>query len=288
MTAAIGYALAAMVMNGLTDFAFKQAAAASLAGAYRMHQFIVAQSALFWTTIMIYGIAAGELKPGPHVWLGFGAGFFMFIGFNAFAWSLRHGSISVNAPIFRLNFLVTAALAMLLLGEPPLPLTIAGLALALAAIWLLVGSGGGLAGPTPDARRSLLLAVIATLALGAGNTIHKIGLSMGGTPATQLATHSFVYLSLSTIVAVRQDGGLRIPASVWPVALAGAVLGAAGFILMMRGLTTGPASVIVPIAQMGLVVSAALGIAVLGERLTGRRLAGLTAAVAALAALAVS
>ena len=35
--------------------------------------------------------------------LGFAAGVFMFIGFTAFAWSLRHGSISINGPIFRLN-----------------------------------------------------------------------------------------------------------------------------------------------------------------------------------------
>ena len=72
------------------------------------------------------------------------------------------------------------------------------------------------------------------------------------------------------------------------MALAGAVAGGTGFICMMRGLTTGEASVIVPIAQMGLVVSATMGIVVLGERLTGRKLAGLAAAVAALGALAMS
>lgn len=262
MTAAIGYALAAMVFNGLTDFAFKQAAGGSMRGDYKMHQFIVAQSVLFWTSTMLYGLVAGEFTLGPHILLGLGAGFFMFAGFNCFAWSLQHGNVSVNAPIFRLNFLVTAVLAMLLLGEPPLPIKLAGLATALAAIWLLVGSGGGGPGPlSAQARRSLLLAVLATLALGAGNTIHKIGLSMGGTPATQLATHSFVYLTLSAVVAIRADRGLVIPRAVWPVAAAGAVAGAFGFIFMMRGLVLGEASVIVPIAQMGLVVSAALGIA---------------------------
>ncbi len=292
MTTAIGFALAAMVFNGLTDFAFKKAAAGSMAGAFRMHQFIVAQSVLFCSSMIVYGLVARELVAGPHMWLGALAGVFMFIGFTCFAWSLQHGNVSVNAPIFRLNFLVTAALAMLLLGEPPVAVKLLGLGLALAAIWLLVGAGGGStkAGAllSPEARRSLLLAITATLALGAGNTIHKVGLSMGGTPATQLATHSFVYLVLSAIWAFRADRGLVVPAAVWPVACAGAFMGACGFISMMQGLTIGQASVIVPIAQMGLVVSAALGIVVLGERLTGRKLAGLAAAVAALAALAVS
>lgn len=288
MTSAIWFAFAALLFNGLTDFAFKQAAAGSMRGDYKMHQFIVAQSVLFWITIFFYGLAANELKPGPHVWLGLAAGVFMFVGFNCFAWSLRHGNVSVNGPIFRLNFLVTAGLAILLLGEPPLPVKLAGLGLALAAIWLLVGTGGGAVRLTPEARRSLLLAIGATLALGAGNTIHKVGLSWGGTPATQLVTHSFVYLTLSTIVSMRSEGGLRMPAKVWPVALWGAVAGATGFICMMRGLTAGDASVIVPIAQMGLVVSAALGIVVLREKMTGRKLAGLAAAVAALGALAAS
>jgi drug/metabolite transporter (DMT)-like permease len=289
MSAAIAYALVAMVFNGLTDFVFKKAAAGSMRGDFRMHQFIVAQSVLFWSAMMAYGILAGELKAGPHVWLGLVAGVFMFIGFNCFAWSLQHGNVSINAPIFRLNFLVTAALAMLLLGEPPLPVKLAGLALALLAIWLLIGAGGG-SGTADSAqvRRSLLLAIAATLALGAGNTIHKVGLSMGGTPATQLAAHSFVYLVLSALVAARADGGLRVPAATWPLAVAGAIVGAGAFIGMMRGLAIGEASVIVPIAQMGLVVSAALGIVLLGERLTVRKLAGLVAAVAALAALAMS
>lgn len=290
MTAAVALAFGAMVFNGLTDFAFKKAAAGSMRGDFRMHHFIIAQSVLFWSTVTLYGIVTGELKAGPHVWLGMLAGVFMFIGFNCFAWSLQHGNVSINAPIFRLNFLVTAALAMLLLGEPPLALKLFGLGLALLAIWLLVGASGGGQGAQArqQANRSLMLAVAATLALGTGNTIHKVGLDWGGTPATQLAAHSFVYLSLSAILAFRQDGGLVIPKSVWPVAAMGALCGGAAFIAMMRGLAIGQASVIVPIAQMGLVVSAALGVVVLGEKLTGRKLAGLAAAVAALAALALS
>jgi multidrug transporter EmrE-like cation transporter len=44
--------------------------------------------------------------------------------------------------------------------------------------------------------------------------------------------------------------------------------------------------VLVPIAQMGFVVTAVLGVAVLREPVTARKVAGLVAATAALAALA--
>ena len=50
----------------------------------------------------------------------------------------------------------------------------------------------------------------------------------------------------------------------------------------------GQASVLVPIAQMGFIVAALLGIFVLGERVTLRKAAGLAAALAALTALATS
>jgi uncharacterized membrane protein len=48
----------------------------------------------------------------------------------------------------------------------------------------------------------------------------------------------------------------------------------------------GQASVLVPIAQMGFIVAALLGIFVLRERVTLRKVIGLTLALAALAVLA--
>ena len=44
----------------------------------------------------------------------------------------------------------------------------------------------------------------------------------------------------------------------------------------------------VPIAQMGFIIAALLGVVVLRERLTWRKAAGLAAALAALAVLAIS
>jgi uncharacterized membrane protein len=55
---------------------------------------------------------------------------------------------------------------------------------------------------------------------------------------------------------------------------------------MLHGLTRGPASVLVPIAQMGFVVTAVLGVALLREAVSARKVAGLVAAIGALAVLA--
>lgn len=289
MTAAIGFALGAMLLYGLGDFTFKQAADAASRGAFKTHHFVLLQSALFFTCTLIYGAISGQLEPDwPAAW-GLAAGVFMFIGFNNFAWSLRDGNVSINAPIFRLNFIVTSVLAITLLSEPVTPLKLAGLALALAAIWLLTGTGAGSAAPmSAAARRSLMLAVGATLALGAGNFLHKIGLAHGAKPATLLSAHSLVYLTLSTIVASRADGGIKIPYAAWKYAASGAALTSGGFWMLLSGLALADASVIVPIAQMGLVVTAGLGVIMLGETLTARKAAGLAAALGALGLLAAS
>jgi len=156
-------------------------------------------------------------------------------------------------------------------------------------VWLLLGSvGPHVAADRRVVQRSLSLAVLATLALGTGNFLHKIGLGQGGVAATLLVAHSGMYLTLATLAAARSEGGLAIPRPVWPYALVGACMMMTAFVLMLQALARAEASVVVPIAQMGLVVSAPLGIAVLGESLTGRKVAGVGAAAAALALLAMS
>ncbi len=56
--------------------------------------------------------------------------------------------------------------------------------------------------------------------------------------------------------------------------------------MLMEALARGEASVVVPIAQLGFVVTALLGVIVMREAVTGRKLLGIGLAIAALASLA--
>ena len=58
------------------------------------------------------------------------------------------------------------------------------------------------------------------------------------------------------------------------------------FVLLLTGLKTGDASVLVPVAQMGFVVTALLGFAFLGEAFNMRKGVGLLVALAAMLCLA--
>jgi len=92
-------------------------------------------------------------------------------------------------------------------------------------------------------------------------------------------------VTLATAFAARLDRGVRPSRAALSHAPVAAVLLVTAFIFLAKGLQGGEASVIVPIAQMGFVVTALLGFLLLREPFTLRKGAGLAVAVAALASL---
>jgi len=283
MTHGIEYAIAAMICFGLADFVYKRAAGAGV----QAHHFMMVQAWFFAPTVVLYGLFTRTLAFSASALWGAAAGLLVFTGLYNFARSLKGGAVSVNAPIFRLSFTITAALAVLLLGEPLTAFKLAGLALALAAVWLLLGGAG--TGATPASRTtgsSLLRVLIATLALGIANFIYKIGVHAGATPATLLVAQAGVFISLATGFSCAIDRGIKPSVSTWSHAATAAILFVFGFVFLLESLTRGQASVLVPIAQMGFVVTAALGIVFMKESFTLRKGAGLAVALAALMCLA--
>src|SRR5215510_10961679 len=167
MNEALVYAIVAMVCYGLSDFIYKQAAAAGI----RADHFLMTQGWLFCPLVIVYALATHTLVLNPAALWGSLAGAFVFIGFFCFIRSLATGSVSTNASIFRLNFIVTVLLVVIWLGEPMTISKIAGLALALLATWLLLGAGAA-AERAPARRRSLVLVAVATVAFGTSNFFH--------------------------------------------------------------------------------------------------------------------
>jgi uncharacterized membrane protein len=279
MTGGTEYAFAALVCYGLGDFIYKRATTAGV----QPHHFLMGQAWCFCPAIFLYAWATGTLVVEPPAAWGALAGLFIFVAFYNFLRSLAAGSVSINAPIFRLSFVITAILAITILGEPVRPAMPIALVLALSAIWLLLG---GIERRTKIDRGSLAAVLIATVALGAANFFHTLGLRQGSSPETLLAAQAAVFVILSTVFVRVIDGTIDLPAATWRHSAAAAIVLIGAFLFMLHAIARGPASVLVPIAQMGFVVSAALGILVLREPMTVRKAAGLTAALATLAVLA--
>jgi uncharacterized membrane protein len=225
--------------------------------------------------------------------VGPAAGAFLFVGFYFFIPSLATGAVSTNASIFRMDFIVTVVLVVLL-GEPLTPGKLAGFALALLATWLLLAPASAQANIADDncleqtRRRSLIQVVIATLAFGASHFFHTVGLRHGALPETMAAAQGALFMPLATVVVFATDRNLRPPRITFRYSAATAVMLFGATILLLRGVAEGQASVVVPIAQMGFVIAALLGIFVLHERVTVRKVIGLVSALGALAVLASS
>jgi drug/metabolite transporter (DMT)-like permease len=281
MTGGTGYALAALACYGLGDFIYKRATACGVTP----HHFLMGQAWCFCPAVLLYAWATDSVTLRMAVlWSGL-AGIVIFAGFYYFLRSLAAASVSVVAPIFRLNFIVTAALAIVVLGEPFRPLLMVALAPALAAIWLLLGADDK-SGRRALGRGALSAILIATLSLGAANFFHTVGLRQGLSPETALAAQAVVFTAFATLFVHVVERKITPPAAIWRHTVPAAAVLMAAFLFMLHGLTRGPASVLVPIAQMGFVVTAVLGVAVLHEPVTGRKVAGLAVAIGALAVLA--
>ncbi|HML06853.1 MAG TPA: EamA family transporter [Xanthobacteraceae bacterium] len=281
MTPGLGFALAAMVCFGIGDLVYKRGAAAGIEAG----EFVMLQAWAFCPGVTLYAWLTGTLDLRLAALWGALAGAFLFLAMFNFAASLRGGAVSTNAPIFRLNFTLTAALAILLLGEALTLVKAAALVCALAAVWLLLAD--------PGTKRdqidigSLVRVVIATVAMALTNFFHKIGLQHGALPETMVSTQAWMFTSLAMILRFWRNDGFHITPGAWRYSTLAALVLAAAFIALMHGLAVGPASVLVPVAQMSFVFTAAVGAALFHERLDWRKRSGLVVAVAALALFAI-
>ena len=93
-------------------------------------------------------------------------------------------------------------------------------------------------------------------------------------------------MPLATAVVYIADRKVPPPAVTFKYGFAAAIVLLAATIFLLRSVALGQASVLVPIAQMGFIVAALLGIFLLRERVTTRKAFGLASALAALAMLA--
>jgi len=111
-----------------------------------------------------------------------------------------------------MNFIVTVLLVVALLGESLTPSKTAGLVLALLATWLLLGAGATADRRADDARnRSFAQVAVATLAFGAANFFHTIGLRHGTIPETLAVAQGAMFAPLATVVVYFTDRKLRPP-----------------------------------------------------------------------------
>jgi drug/metabolite transporter (DMT)-like permease len=281
MTPGLGFAFGAMACFGVSDLIYKRGAAAGI----KASEFLLAQASLFCPGVTLYAWATGNLVRQHSALWGALAGAFLFVALYNFTRSLQGGAVSTNAPIFRLNFTITAALAILILGETFTVTKAIALGAALIAVWLLLAEADTERGKADPA--SLARVLVATVAMAGTNFFYKVGLLAGAAPEMVVAAQAWAFATLAVAFALWRDGSVRIPFNALHYAAPAALALFGAFVLLLHGLAAGPASVLVPVAQMSFVITALAGVVLFHERLDPRKSFGLAVAAAALVLFAV-
>ncbi|MFQ5995242.1 MAG: EamA family transporter [Acidiferrobacterales bacterium] len=265
------FALLSLVFLGVSDFLYKWGQRWDLRGG----PFMLLQNLAFLPTALALAYYRDEIFWSPWLWLGFANGIFAFTAFLFVLLALRWGEAVVLTPIVRLNFAVTAALTVSLLGEA---VSFAkGVALLLAALAVLTAGGAGLT--TGGDRRAFLLALSAMGLFGFVGLFYKLSLNMGAPPAGMTVAQSVGVFCVALPFAIQRGDSIpRQGVPLWLPLVCG-VLTSCSYVALAVGMSYGDAVVVAPIAQLSFVLTVVLAVVLLKERLTLRKGFGVVFAI---------
>ena len=237
--------------------------------------------------------ALGTPVPGrAALLLGLLAGLANGAALSAMYECSRHLRLSVMAPIGASGGAVPVVVG-LVLGERPGPWQLAGIPLALAGVALVAaGQRGGRGIDPPGARRPLGLALAAGWALLYGVFLSLFaeaaragGPGAGGELWAVLTSRVTLLLTVVAIPLARRSS-LRLPRAALPVVVLNGLLILGGVVAFAGATTAGLVSVVSVLATLSPLVTVALAVVLLRERLGRQQQAGLVAATAGVVLLA--
>jgi len=195
---------------------------------------------------------------------------------------LRHLPATVTFPLTRLSLLVVVLFSLCYFDERLAPLQWVGVLAGLAVVGVLAGEAGAAVRPEGSRRTGLLLVGLCVL----GGALAAISSKLAA-----IATSKAAFMALSYLLATgfslaieRRWGRKRTDAARAEAVRLGVVMGLLnffGFYAFLTALETGPLSVIALITGMHFVIAIALSLLLYRERMTPRRLLGITLALLA-------
>ena len=206
--------------------------------------------------------------------------------------ALSRGDVSRVAPIDKLSTVLAIILALILLGEPVTLWGAVGIIAITSGTLLMVDPSDLSALPLSVRRGGSWLAYALASALFAALTsiLGKVGIS-GVDPTLGTAVRTVVVLAMAWVLVAWQ-GRIRevrsIPARELAFIVASGAATCASWLAYYHALKDGPASVVVPIDKLSILVTVAFSAAVFHERFTLRYLSGLALMCAGTAVMVVA
>jgi transporter family protein len=197
--------------------------------------------------------------------------------------ALQLGDVNQVAPIDKSSIIVTVGFAIVLLGETQsLPTRLAGIALIGVGTWLMIDRRPATTGQQAPLRAWLPYALASAVFAALTTILGKIGIAgVESNLGTAIRTGVVLVMAWVVVFVAGEQRHLRtVPRrDLAFIALSGVATGAS-WLCYYRALQDGPASVVVPIDKLSIVVTVAFATIVLHERLTRRAGLGLGLIVA--------
>jgi drug/metabolite transporter (DMT)-like permease len=280
MSATVVFALLSLVCAGANDVVFKRYAAKDRSrGAYIFGIGIV------WTLLQA-GLAATSgidiVPTGATLGYGLLAGVLLTASNLCLLESLTHIDASLGSTIYRLNTVGVVMLSVLFLHETPGWLALAGVALGVAAVFLLYRRDGQ--GEATGRRFALFfgLAVLASICRATYGVVSKAGLAEGAALQSMLVIAALCWIGGGAAYALLREKRLKITRKKAVYSLLSGILVFLIVNFLLLAIEHGQASIAIPIANMSFVVALLLSIGLGMERLTGRKLAAVALSVGSL------
>lgn len=284
----LAYALGSALFSGLTAILAKcgiRRTDSTVATAVRT----IVVLAFAWLMVAVVGSAGtiGQITPRTWAFLvlsGLATGASWLCYFRA----LQLGDVNRVTPIDKLSTVLTMVLAFALLGEPIGWSDVVAIALIGAGTLLMVerrepAAGDGRGGARDGGGRAWALYALGSAVFAALTSIlGKVGIEgVESNLGTALRTGVVLVMSWVMVLATGKASRVReVPrGELGFICLSGVATGAA-WLCYYRALQEGPASVVVPVDKLSIVVTVAFSGLVLHEHLSRRAAAGLALVVA--------
>ncbi|HEX7319577.1 MAG TPA: DMT family transporter [bacterium] len=269
----IQYALLALILIGIGDAINKKARLDGIP----ISSYLLVQTPCFGLTILVITLARGGIRIAPsEIMLAIIGTALSFAAFTLMLHSLSRGQASINYAIFRLSFVFSSIAAIVLLNEACHATKVIGVACAFAAIVLFSLKSGA---------QSPVITAVAAMFLNSGyQVVLKIATrTMILLPAFLLAMSLMFFVAV--IAYYLWSGHPPVPKRTFLYAPANGLIMSLGTLSTLFSLSRGDLSTVTPLTQLSFIVTAAVSVLFLKERLTLLNWIGIAIAVIAIAIL---
>lgn len=284
MNLSIIFALGSMFCAGVNDLIFKRYVSKVRSKGIYLSMIGIVWALIFYAVSLASG---GLVFNAQTVIYGVICGFFSIAAQVFFLKSLQRLDVAVGSTIYRLNFILVIILALIFLGEMLTPATLAGSLLAIGSVLILSMSNGSQKVHHVYKPSFLYLAIFASLLRGLMGFFYKVALNHNVEINTFLFVNALLWIMGGFIYAVFFERKLSITRKITLYSVISGLLVTRIVLFLTLALKSGEAIIVVTITQMSVIISGALSVWFLKEKVTFVKTMGALLALGAICLLAV-